>query len=171
MYYNRFRYYDCDVGQYLSADPTGLAGGINPYGYVLNPLSWIDPLGLTSECCPPKFGSRNETFRAAKRDARIPMVQQPERINSVRMTDMNGHNILDANHKPIYTREYTYSRPDGSKIIIQEHSAGHTYGPPGTLGNQGPHFNPRSLDPETGNASRNGSIDGMSGHYEFPGGQ
>ncbi|WP_170974379.1 HNH endonuclease, partial [Citrobacter sp. wls619] len=27
-------------------DPIKLAGGIRPYGYVHNPLSWIDPLGL-----------------------------------------------------------------------------------------------------------------------------
>jgi uncharacterized protein RhaS with RHS repeats len=46
LYYNRFRYYDCETGQYLCADPIGLAGGINPYSYVKNPLKWIDPLGL-----------------------------------------------------------------------------------------------------------------------------
>ncbi|MDN8599681.1 RHS repeat-associated core domain-containing protein, partial [Citrobacter sp. S2-9] len=48
LYYNRFRYYDVETGQYLSPDPMGLAGGLNPYGYVKNPLSYIDPLGL----CP-----------------------------------------------------------------------------------------------------------------------
>lgn len=47
LHYNRFRYYDSETGQYLSPDPTGLAGGVNPYGYVHNPLSWVDPLGLT----------------------------------------------------------------------------------------------------------------------------
>jgi RHS repeat-associated protein len=46
LYYNRFRYYDCGTGQYLSADPIGLLGGFNPYGYVHNPLGWVDPLGL-----------------------------------------------------------------------------------------------------------------------------
>lgn len=49
MYYNRFRYYDSVVGQYLSADPIGLAGGINPYSYAPNPLGLVDPLGL--KCC------------------------------------------------------------------------------------------------------------------------
>ncbi|EDQ7228057.1 RHS repeat-associated core domain-containing protein [Salmonella enterica subsp. enterica] len=44
--YNRFRYYDCETEQYLCADPIGLAGGINLYAYVHNPLGWIDPLGL-----------------------------------------------------------------------------------------------------------------------------
>ena len=46
LYYNRYRYYDPDLGQYLSPDPIGLAGGIRPQGYVHNPLEWIDPLGL-----------------------------------------------------------------------------------------------------------------------------
>ncbi|WP_244175704.1 RHS repeat-associated core domain-containing protein [Xenorhabdus vietnamensis] len=46
LYYNRFRYYDCDVGQYLTFDPIGLLGGMNPYGYVHNPTRWIDPFGL-----------------------------------------------------------------------------------------------------------------------------
>ncbi|HEX4504041.1 MAG TPA: RHS repeat-associated core domain-containing protein [Scandinavium sp.] len=49
LHYNRFRYYDDDSGQYLSPDPIGLAGGINPYGYVANPLRWVDPLGLCKD--------------------------------------------------------------------------------------------------------------------------
>ncbi|WP_253377869.1 glycohydrolase toxin TNT-related protein [unidentified bacterial endosymbiont] len=48
LYYNRFRYYDCGTGQYLCADPIGLNGGINLYSYVPNPLTWIDPLGLSN---------------------------------------------------------------------------------------------------------------------------
>jgi RHS repeat-associated protein len=55
LYYNRFRYYDCETGQYISTDPIGLLGGVNPYGYVHNPLGWIDPLGLA--CCPPEKGA------------------------------------------------------------------------------------------------------------------
>ncbi|EGT0674017.1 hypothetical protein JAF85_004838 [Citrobacter werkmanii] len=47
LHYNRFRYYDAETGQYVSPDPIGLRGGINPYSYVKNPLMWIDPLGLT----------------------------------------------------------------------------------------------------------------------------
>lgn len=46
LYYNRFRYYDCDTGQYICADPIGRKGGINLYAYVPNPLCWIDPFGL-----------------------------------------------------------------------------------------------------------------------------
>ena len=47
LYYNRFRYYDPETGQYTQQDPIGLVGG-NPtlYGYVWNPLIEIDPWGL-----------------------------------------------------------------------------------------------------------------------------
>jgi RHS repeat-associated protein len=49
LYYNRFRYYCAEVGGYVSQDPIGLAGS-NPnlYGYVKDPLLWIDIFGL--EC-------------------------------------------------------------------------------------------------------------------------
>jgi RHS repeat-associated protein len=42
-----FRAYDPNLGRWLNADPIGLAGGLNLYGYVgNNPISYIDPLGL-----------------------------------------------------------------------------------------------------------------------------
>ncbi|WP_309597456.1 HNH/ENDO VII family nuclease [Flavobacterium davisii] len=49
LYYNRFRYYDCTIGNYISQDPIGLAGN-NPtfYGYVHDSNSWIDPFGLNT---------------------------------------------------------------------------------------------------------------------------
>jgi RHS repeat-associated protein len=46
LFYNRFRYYDPEVGLYLSPDPIGLAGGLRPFGYVPNPTGWVDPFGL-----------------------------------------------------------------------------------------------------------------------------
>ena len=49
MYYNRFRYYSPDSGTYISQDPIGLDGGGRLYGYVHDPNTWIDPLGLAGE--------------------------------------------------------------------------------------------------------------------------
>ncbi|WP_206183386.1 RHS repeat domain-containing protein [Treponema pedis] len=44
--YNRFRYYDCNTGTYISQDPISIAGGLNVYAYVHDPNSWVDVLGL-----------------------------------------------------------------------------------------------------------------------------
>jgi RHS repeat-associated protein len=49
LYYNRFRYYDPETGRYISQDPIRLKGGLDIYAYVSDPLSLLDPLGL-SEC-------------------------------------------------------------------------------------------------------------------------
>jgi RHS repeat-associated protein len=48
LYYNRFRYYDPDMGNYLSQDPIGLEGN-NPtlYGYVKDVNDYIDVFGLS----------------------------------------------------------------------------------------------------------------------------
>ena len=47
LYYNRFRYYDCISGNYISQDPIGLMGN-NPnfYGYVSDNNAQIDQFGL-----------------------------------------------------------------------------------------------------------------------------
>ncbi|WP_165956250.1 DUF6531 domain-containing protein [Streptomyces hainanensis] len=48
LHYNYFRLYDPAVARYLSPDPLGLDGGPNPHSYVVNPLLWLDYLGLLS---------------------------------------------------------------------------------------------------------------------------
>ncbi|MBK5397405.1 RHS repeat protein [Pseudomonas sp. TH39(2020)] len=53
LHYNRHRYYDPEVGRYLTPDPVKLAGGLNQYQYTPNPTGWVDPLGLTANCPPP----------------------------------------------------------------------------------------------------------------------
>jgi RHS repeat-associated protein len=44
--YNYRRYYDPDTARYATPDPLGLAPAPNHHGYVDNPLTWADPLGL-----------------------------------------------------------------------------------------------------------------------------
>jgi RHS repeat-associated protein len=50
-YYMRARYYDPEMGRFISEDPLGFDGGdVNLYAYALNnPVMFIDPLGLCSE--------------------------------------------------------------------------------------------------------------------------
>ncbi|MFT0477077.1 RHS repeat-associated core domain-containing protein, partial [Pseudomonas antarctica] len=59
LHYNRHRYYNPDIGRYLTPDPVKLAGGINAYQYVPNPTGWVDPLGLSN--CPGGDGCKPRT--------------------------------------------------------------------------------------------------------------
>ncbi|AMN79666.1 RHS repeat-associated core domain-containing protein [Pseudomonas azotoformans] len=188
LHYNRHRYYNPDIGRYLTPDPVKLAGGINAYQYVPNPTGWIDPLGLNANCPPkgtksPECGtpnepsapevSRNGAFKQAKADAGIPRAQHPDAVldprlgtmrqySHVSMRDQQKNEILDARGKPVMTREYEFTRADGSKVLIQDHGAGHKFSAPDGKGDQTAHFN---LRPK--NRPRNGKLDGARDHYYF----
>ena len=56
LHYNRFRYYDPDIGRFISQDPIGFAGSTNWYAYAPNPVGWIDILGLA--CGTGQVGER-----------------------------------------------------------------------------------------------------------------
>ncbi|WPN99879.1 RHS repeat-associated core domain-containing protein [Pseudomonas sp. MUP55] len=188
LHYNRHRYYNPDVGRYLTPDPVKLAGGINAYQYVPNPTGWIDPLGLNANCPGPgekkptcslpaepdiPDHSRKGAFRQAKRDANIPITQNPDLIKNPKsgrtkqykiekMTDLNDENILDEGGRPIYSRVYQFTRADGSKVLIQDHSAGHKFGRADGIGDQKAHFNLRPIA-----KPRNGTVEGGRDHYNF----
>jgi RHS repeat-associated protein len=56
-HYNYYRDYNPVTGHYVQADPIGLRGGINPFGYVgNNPINWIDSLGLVMTPGDPLAG-------------------------------------------------------------------------------------------------------------------
>ncbi|WP_272877579.1 RHS repeat-associated core domain-containing protein, partial [Pectobacterium polaris] len=61
--YNRFRYYDPTGGCYVSPDPIGVLGGESNYGYVPNPNTWIDPLGLAKCPLPSKVNLTRDGSR------------------------------------------------------------------------------------------------------------
>ncbi|MFE1315733.1 putative T7SS-secreted protein [Streptomyces sp. NPDC058755] len=56
LHYNYLRYYDPEVGRYVSLDPLGLAPAANPVTYVDRPSVTCDPLGLAPQktLIPPK---------------------------------------------------------------------------------------------------------------------
>jgi RHS repeat-associated protein len=82
LYYNRFRYYDAESGQYIRQDPVGLIGGFRVHAYAADPLSWADPLGLSA--CP---GGRADFIDPA----RVRFSQ-----DSVKRTFRNGTDVNDA---------------------------------------------------------------------------
>ena len=110
------------------------------------------------------FDSRSAAFRAAKRDAGIPMSQQPDGISRPFMKNRDGSLVLGGDKKPIRTREYHFNGSDGSRVKIQDHGAGHKFNQ-GGVGDQGSHFNVRPDDAlET---SRNQSVQGTKDHYNW----
>ncbi|MBS2552131.1 hypothetical protein KGQ19_35275 [Catenulispora sp. NL8] len=64
LQYNVHRYYDPHTGGYLSADPLGLAPAPNDHGYVLNPLTDFDPLGLLCQNALDSIQDRVDTLHA-----------------------------------------------------------------------------------------------------------
>ena len=60
--YRRNRYYDPSSGQFTQADPIGLAGGLNLYGFAEgDPVNYSDPFGL---CLTDGRGAEDRECRA-----------------------------------------------------------------------------------------------------------
>ena len=59
LHYNRFRYYDPEIGRFTTQDPIELMGGANLYQYAPNPTGWVDPLGLS---CSRRCGDVTENI-------------------------------------------------------------------------------------------------------------
>ena len=74
LHYNRFRYYDSDVGMFVSRDPIGLMGGDNVFAYAPNPIGWFDPLGL-------------------KRCLRLPSLRKTGKTGAGKYDKLNGQGL------------------------------------------------------------------------------
>jgi RHS repeat-associated protein len=77
---------------------------------------------------------RKGAFNEAKRDLGIPRSQHPDanpetgrQFTNIPMTNRNGKAVLGSDGKPVMTREYTFTTSDGTKVVIQDHSAGHQF--------------------------------------------
>ena len=77
LHYNRFRYYDSDVGMFISRDPIQLEGGLNTFTYAPNPVMWIDPLGLVKlRPTDPPLGSLNNKLGSVEHSKLQPMISK-----------------------------------------------------------------------------------------------
>ena len=64
--YNRFRYYDPHAGVYNAQDPLGLLANLGTaQGYVTNPVTWVDVLGLKK--CNMETGHRPRYIKGVPR--------------------------------------------------------------------------------------------------------
>ncbi|EDS6428366.1 type IV secretion protein Rhs [Salmonella enterica subsp. enterica] len=92
LYYNRHRYYNPGLGRYITQDPIGLMGGWNLYKYPLNPIGWIDPMGLA------KYGHLNNGGYGAK-PSRPPM-PNPSKLPGIAKQLTPNYPIDQASSEP-----------------------------------------------------------------------
>ena len=82
LYYSRARYYDPDMGRFLSTDPLGYADGMNLYAYVRNnPINSADALGLYTVAVGSTFlvgagaGATGQTSLAVDSSGNVALVE------------------------------------------------------------------------------------------------
>ncbi|GAA2741320.1 RHS repeat-associated core domain-containing protein [Kitasatospora cinereorecta] len=75
LHYNVFRYYDPATARYLSSDPIGLGGGVNPYAYVGDPRRIADPLGLDPDMIDLFHGTNGNGASAIEQHGINPQVR------------------------------------------------------------------------------------------------
>ncbi|MGY2299332.1 RHS repeat domain-containing protein, partial [Pseudomonas yamanorum] len=102
LHYNRHRYYNPDIGRYLTPDPVKLAGGLNGYQYVPNPTGWVDPLGLNTcpgaNGCKPDIGVGDPAENATVNEGQpaAPRLTQAERRARIdELGEANAYRRLD----------------------------------------------------------------------------
>jgi RHS repeat-associated protein len=94
LHYNLLRYYWPAGVRFISQDPSGLTAGLNLYTYPLNPMNWIDPLGLAPVAikisCKPKVGNftpceqKALMMKVAAMDAQLQAQPRKQRCTSCR---------------------------------------------------------------------------------------
>ncbi len=145
LYYNRHRYYDPLRGRYITQDPIGLKGGWNLYGYQLNPISDIDPLGLsmwedaksgacTNGLCgtlsamigPDKFDSIDSTAYDALNKINSQSICEDKEFAGLICKDNSGRYFSTAPNRGERKGSYPFNSPcpNGTEKV----SAYHTHG-------------------------------------------
>ena len=118
LHYNRFRYYDPDMGMFTTRDPIGLMGGDNVFQYAPNPVNWVDPLGL-----------RGGLSRGS--------ISKAEGMNQARVMNGDGPlcNILGigCNDDHFKCTSATYPKKDGTKATVDYESGKPVAIPTGVL--------------------------------------
>ncbi len=71
LFYNCHRYYDPDLGAFISQDPIGLKGGEGVYEFARNMHKWVDPLGLS--CHTPDQQALVDLVNRETRGGRTPL--------------------------------------------------------------------------------------------------
>jgi RHS repeat-associated protein len=109
LHYNRFRYYDGDVGRFCSPDPIGLIGGENVYQYAPNASAWIDTLGLAR--CTPCLDEA--ACKALKAKIMTKIFGTKETTGARGLLERIEHLLVDENNLYDNARTVPWSKPGG----------------------------------------------------------
>jgi RHS repeat-associated protein len=133
LHYNLNRYYDPQAGRFIHQDPIGLAGGVNLFQYAVNPVNWIDPLGLTcSEVPGSTVASTRQSGFVFRGDGRSPdeifeQGFQPLGTNQdlLKYTQQNEPSVFVSTSKsPNVAREFVNMQGDGFVYTIRGQTEG-----------------------------------------------
>ncbi|MER7196736.1 type IV secretion protein Rhs [Streptomyces sp. CB01635] len=150
LHYNYFRHYDPETARYLTADPLGLAPSPNPGGYVHNPLTWSDPLGLAPKC--PVEKANKATDKIIERAAEGKM-----RKDSGYHPHFGDERVLEILKKP--DAVYLSEGGRGNLIFRQGEDIVVTKGPGAGAGDVITGYGPSGVKGESGAKALGGSAD------------
>ena len=135
--YNRFRYYDPHAGVYNAQDPLGLLANLGTaQGYVTNPVTWVDVLGLKGCGRKPKLDPKQVTVAEKSLDLnrKLRKIYKAERMEHRRLEKKFTQNVAGVRtaEGPFYfgmgsTRDLNLSLHDSNMGILIQH--GFTGGP------------------------------------------
>ncbi|WP_245228264.1 RHS repeat-associated core domain-containing protein, partial [Xanthomonas bromi] len=122
MHYNRFRYYDATLGNFVSQDPLALRVGENVYEFAPNSLNWIDPLGLNKISAVLTTSSGEvidlPTFKSSPGAKKIPGRTEDAEQKLLRHIEENYGEKLAGSSLEIKS-EPSFIRVNGKTIPIQ----------------------------------------------------
>ena len=135
--YNRFRYYDPHAGVYNAQDPLGLLANLGTaQGYVTNPVTWVDVLGLKGCGRKPELDPKQATVAEKSLDLnrKLRKIYKAERMEHRRLRKKFTQNVAGVRtaEGPFYfgmgsTRDLNLSLHDSNMGILIQH--GFTGGP------------------------------------------
>ncbi|WP_241150789.1 RHS repeat domain-containing protein, partial [Pseudomonas viridiflava] len=91
LHYNTFRYYDPEIGRFITQDPIGLSGGDNLYLYAPNPYGWVDPWGLCNSSSGGAKDTEIEFLPKATRNSAGQIEANITQGNAIKTLESNGY--------------------------------------------------------------------------------